>query len=75
MKEFIKLAEIFDYFYEGVYLVDTERRIMYWNKAAERISGFTSDEVVNHFYYDNILNHVDDCGKQLCHDGCPFMLR
>jgi diguanylate cyclase (GGDEF)-like protein/PAS domain S-box-containing protein len=58
--------------YEGVYFVDNERKITFWNKGAERISGFTSDEILNHHCYDNILNHVDNSGKQLCKMGCPL---
>ena len=59
--------------YEGVYFVDTHRRITYWNRAAERISGYAADEVVGHFCQDNILNHVDDMGTQLCFGRCPLM--
>ncbi|HEY3926765.1 MAG TPA: diguanylate cyclase [Candidatus Koribacter sp.] len=59
--------------YEGVYFVDTQRRIMYWNRAAHRISGYTADEVIGHFCQDNILNHVDDSGSQLCFGKCPLV--
>ncbi len=72
MKDMTFLSDIFDNFYEGVYYVDTNRKILYWNKAAEQISGFQASEVVNKYCFDNLLNHVDDCGKQLCHDGCPL---
>ena len=59
--------------YEGVYFVDTQRRITYWNRAAQRISGFTAEEVVGHYCQDNILNHVDDAGTQLCFSKCPLV--
>ncbi len=59
--------------YEGVYFVDLQRRITYWNRAAERISGYSCEEVVGHFCQDNILNHVDDAGTQLCYGRCPLM--
>jgi len=32
--------------YDGVYFTDTKRTITYWNKAAEKISGFKASEVV-----------------------------
>lgn len=59
-------------FYEGVYYVDTERRITFWNKGAERITGFLAQEVLGSYCYDNILNHVDEKGTQLCLGGCPL---
>jgi diguanylate cyclase (GGDEF)-like protein/PAS domain S-box-containing protein len=58
--------------FEGVYFVDKDRGITFWNKAAERITGFSAHEMLGRFCYDNILNHVDDSGKQLCFDGCPL---
>jgi PAS domain S-box-containing protein len=44
---------------EGLYLTDTNRVITYWNKAAEEITGFASDEVIGHPCFDNILTHID----------------
>ncbi len=64
--------EIFENLYEGVYFVDTERTITFWNKGAELISGFASSEVVNKHCYDNILVHTDDVGTKLCIQGCPL---
>jgi len=57
---------------EGVYLVDTERVITFWNKAAERLTGFSAAEVLGHSCADNILRHVDDEGRELCLEGCPM---
>ena len=60
--------------HEGIYVVDRERRIRYWNKAAERLTGFTVDEVLNSRCSDNILIHIDAEGKNRCHDNCPLTL-
>ncbi|MEA4880801.1 MAG: sensor domain-containing diguanylate cyclase [Synergistaceae bacterium] len=57
---------------EGVYFVDLDRKITFWNKAAERISGYRSDEVLGSSCKDNILIHVDSTGRNLCDDGCPL---
>ena len=57
---------------EGVYFVDLDRRITYWNGAAETISGFSKDEVVGRRCFENMLRHVDEAGKDLCTDGCPL---
>ena len=63
--------ELLDNFLNGIYFVDTDRRITYWNKGAERISGYTASEVVGHKCSDNILIHVDEQGRQLCMIDCP----
>ena len=69
----VEVYKVFlDELYDGVYFVDTERRIKYWNKAAEALTGYAPSEVVGHFCYDNILCHTDDSGHELCHDECPL---
>lgn len=57
---------------DGVYFVNNERKIEYWNEAAEKITGFSKEEVVGKYCYDNILKHVDGCGKELCMNGCSL---
>lgn len=56
----------------GVYYVDRSRRITYWNRGAERITGYDAREVVGRHCYANILAHVDDAGNALCHGACPL---
>ncbi|MGI2335864.1 MAG: diguanylate cyclase [Dehalogenimonas sp.] len=57
---------------EGVYFVDCDKRISYWNKAAEELTGRTADEVLGFKCADNILVHTDDQGTRLCLNGCPL---
>ncbi|MGM0499054.1 MAG: diguanylate cyclase [Bacillota bacterium] len=68
----IDLNDILDNIYGGVYYVDQNRKIKYWNKEAEEITGFSKKEVIGKHCYDNILQHVDDQGTNLCHNGCPL---
>ncbi|MEA5026511.1 hypothetical protein SDC9_89520 [bioreactor metagenome] len=63
---------IIDELEEGVYYVDLERRILYWNKAAEQITGYKAEEIVGKQCQSNILNHIDKDGRQLCQYGCPL---
>lgn len=65
-------ARILDNLYDGLYFVDTNRRITYWNKGAERITGFSAAEVVGRSCADNILTHVDGEGNSLCFGCCPM---
>ena len=64
--------DILDNLSEGVYLVDRDKKITYWNKAAEQLTGFKATEVVGSRCSDNILVHVDSRGTQLCIEGCPL---
>ena len=64
--------KIMENIHDGLYFVDRDRVITYWNKAAEKISGFTADEVVGKSCSDNILTHVDREGNSLCTGICPL---
>jgi diguanylate cyclase (GGDEF)-like protein/PAS domain S-box-containing protein len=66
------IERIIENLHDGLYLVDENRVITYWNKAAEQISGFAANEVVGKSCADNILTHVDVDGKHLCTDMCPL---
>lgn len=63
---------ILENLYEGIYFVDVDRTITFWNKGAELITGFYSDEIIGKHCNDNILNHVDENGNKLCLSGCPL---
>lgn len=65
-------SDIIANLYDGLYFVDTERIITYWNKAAEQMSGFSAVEVMGRSCADNILTHVDSEGRSLCHGLCPL---
>jgi diguanylate cyclase (GGDEF)-like protein/PAS domain S-box-containing protein len=43
----------------GVYFVDREQRILFWNEGAERITGYMRHEVVGCFCRENILAQKD----------------
>jgi diguanylate cyclase (GGDEF)-like protein/PAS domain S-box-containing protein len=64
--------DILDQITDGVYLVDPSWRIIYWNRAAERITGYAADEVLGARCSDNILIHIDGTGCNLCKTGCPL---
>jgi len=66
------LMTLLDEVAEGVYFTDMDRRITFWNKAAARISGYSSKEVLGKRCSENILIHVDGRGRALCLGGCPL---
>lgn len=57
---------------DGLYLVDRGRRIIYWNRVAEKITGYRAEEVLGRSCRDNILIHVDEDGQSLCTGRCPI---
>ncbi|MGO9119280.1 MAG: PAS domain S-box protein [Desulfomonilaceae bacterium] len=65
---------LLDVLYEGVYFMDRVGVIRYWNHGAERITGFSTEDVIGTECGDNILIHADEQGRNLCQSGlCPAM--
>ena len=64
--------KILDNLFDGVYFVDRDRVITYWNKGAEKITGYDAGQVMGRSCRDNILNHVTANGVQLCLTNCPL---
>lgn len=65
-------ASLLEAMSEAVYVVNPDREIMYWNGAAEKLTGFHAEEVLGHRCRDGILNHVDGQGRPLCATRCPL---
>ena len=63
---------IIDNLLDGVYFVNKDRRITFWNKAAESITGYKAEEIVGQCCQDNLLKHIDNDGRALCLLGCPL---
>jgi len=66
--------QVLDHLAEGVYFVDTQRKVLYWNHAAELLSGYSAEEVVGSYCYDQILNHVNERLEPLCTGHCPLTI-
>jgi diguanylate cyclase (GGDEF)-like protein/PAS domain S-box-containing protein len=65
-------AEIVAVLDEAVYYVDRSRTIRLWNPAAERLTGYASEDVVGRRCWDGILAHTDGVGRPLCRGNCPL---
>lgn len=63
---------ILDTLFDGVYCVDKNRQITYWNAAAQTISGFTSEEIQGRRCGETLLRHISTAGEPLCHGMCPL---
>jgi diguanylate cyclase (GGDEF)-like protein/PAS domain S-box-containing protein len=64
--------QVMDNLVDGVYFTDRERRITYWNQAAENLSGYLAEEVVGKSCDDNFLMGVDGSACLLCGGACPL---
>ncbi len=64
--------ELLDQMSDGVYFVDRERRIQYWNEGAYRLTGYRAEELVGKCWQDDALCHVDTDGRRLLRDECPI---
>lgn len=63
---------LLDNLFDGVYIVDLERRITYWNKAASDITGYTQLDVLNSRCSHYMLQHIGEKGNELCNGDCPL---
>lgn len=64
---------IVDSLNDGLYVCDTDRRIIYWSKSAERITGWRNEDVLGRRCSDGVLCHVDQDGRRLCgEEFCPL---
>jgi diguanylate cyclase (GGDEF)-like protein/PAS domain S-box-containing protein len=64
--------KLIDNLYDGIYFIDLERVITYWNKGAERITGYPASQTIGRSCRDSMLNHVSADGLELCLNDCPM---
>ncbi len=67
-----ELLQAFERTADGVYAVDHVQRIIYWNRAAERLLGYTESEVLGRACYD-VIAGGDYAGHQFCRRDCPVI--
>ena len=63
---------LLDQMEEGIYITDRDRRILYWNGGAERITGYYAHEVVGRLCQGDMLMHCDGTGHVVCGKECPL---
>jgi PAS domain S-box-containing protein len=72
VKEQGRLAAIFQYSTEGILTVDYALRVIDFNPAMERLTGWRESEVLGHFYYD-VLRPRDRQGNEVGLQGSPIL--
>jgi len=66
------LRPALDTLFDGAYVVDRDRRFLFWNRAAEGISGYGWNDLAGTACPDGLLCHVDAAGGGLCEGRCPL---
>jgi len=70
---FLNAQNILNSIADGVYVTDIDRQIIYWNQAAEVITGWRGRDVLGRSCRDGILCHADKHARNLCgKDTCPL---
>jgi diguanylate cyclase (GGDEF)-like protein/PAS domain S-box-containing protein len=64
--------ELLDHLSDGVYFVDLERRVLYWNEGAYRLTGYKAEELLGRSCEDDVLCHIDYAGHRLHGNDCPL---
>jgi PAS domain S-box-containing protein len=57
----------------GLYVVDSQRRILLWNEGAEKITGYLRQEVIGRICERDLLAHCDESSEELCGSACPLL--
>jgi len=61
--------EILDNLYDGIFFLDPEGKITYWNSGATTLTGYQQQDVLNRNYCD-IFKPLDKNGNDLCEQTC-----
>lgn len=74
LTEKCSITDLLDNIEMGAYIVDPERRILFWNKAASQITGYFAEDVIGTACKDDILEHEDIHGERICDSElCPLV--
>ena len=64
---------LLDHLKEGIYTLDKDRKITYWNEGAEKLTGYTSSDVLGKRCSDTFFLHINEEGKNICDTNCPVL--
>src|SRR5438552_823274 len=67
-----QLREIMNTIPVGLYLTDKEYRILFWNEAAERITGYKQQEVIGRCCREKLIAHCDGADTCTTNTSCPL---
>jgi PAS domain S-box-containing protein len=71
----VSFREFLDQVQDGLYVVDSDRCIVFWNRAAEQLTGFPAAHMLGRSCGDSdVLHHRTMDGRSLCGaESCPIL--
>lgn len=67
-----KYMELADQLFEPAYIVDSQKVILFWNRAAEELAGYAYAAVVGKKCDADIMMHISERGETICGQQCPL---
>ncbi len=64
---------LFNQVQDGIAGIDPSRRVVFWNQAAERFSGYGREDVLGKSCADDLAMFLDLDGTSVCRDKCPVV--
>jgi diguanylate cyclase (GGDEF)-like protein/PAS domain S-box-containing protein len=71
--EKLEFFRVIDNLYDAVYLLDANRKITHWNDGAEKLTGYTSHEMLGADCHEKGIVHLSKDGTDLCDSICPLL--
>jgi len=65
--------QLVDHLPYGVYITKPDRTIVFWNQGAEKITGYSREEMIGKKCPETHMHHLDDHGTPLCETYCPLL--
>jgi diguanylate cyclase (GGDEF)-like protein/PAS domain S-box-containing protein len=62
---------VLNHIQDGVACLSAGRKIVFWNKAAEEMTGFEGPEILGKPCFEDLSLFVDREGQNICRDKCP----
>jgi len=56
---------------DGMFAIDGQQKVLFWNRAAESMTGIASSRAVGRRCHEVLKGH-DLMGRQFCKPGCPL---
>lgn len=63
--------KVLDNLYDGIYFVDGEMKVSYWNRGAELLTGYSEADALTR-RCNEIFMHLDPGGGAFCETACPI---
>jgi len=62
---------LIEHLHDAIVFLDTDKKILLWNRGAEETTGFMKDEIIGHKCFGNILIQAENEELKICKTCCP----